>query len=123
MPLDGSVQQCTKMLEHTAASYLLALLPDNVDMVGAMAVAGSRLANPKLRHLPYVAFHRCLVEHLLHGIMLAPWDITSQMAPQLKDNLKYAIIVSGSSGKDAAGSRADIDAFLDACDEIHKSSD
>lgn len=73
-PLTKSKEECDVMLTHTPASYLLVLMPDDVKMVGAMAVSANNIKSPSLNQLPFLGYSRFVVEHLLHGIMLEPLE-------------------------------------------------
>jgi hypothetical protein len=72
--LRGASLECSTMLSHTAASYLLTLMPSDAKMSGAMAVHSCAYKDPSLIDVPYVSFARFAAEHLLQGIMLEPFD-------------------------------------------------
>jgi hypothetical protein len=72
--LRGASAGCSTMLSHTAASYLLTLMPTEAKMVGAMAVHSCTRVDPPLNEVPYLNFARFAAEHLLQGIMLEPMN-------------------------------------------------
>ena len=112
--LRGSSSECKKMLTHTAASYLLVLLPDNVKMVGAMAVASYISHNdPHLADIPFVSFPRFIVEHLLQGIMIEPLDKSSEMlTPDLKKEILHIISITGGQGKRIKDANEKVTSYL-----------
>lgn len=97
--LSGASNDCLKMLDHTAASYLLVLLPDEVKMVGAMAVKSYMAsADPNLSDIPFVNFPRFIVEHILQGVMLEPTDkAASLLTPELKTEISHVMTIVGAS--------------------------
>jgi hypothetical protein len=92
--LKHSVAQCRRMLSHTPASYLLALLPQEVNLVSAMAIVSVRGGDPSLRDVPFVSFPRFFVEHLLHGLMLEPLDKPkATVPPEVAREIRYVVTV------------------------------
>lgn len=94
--LRGATAECTTMLSHTAASYLLTLMPTEAKMVGAMAVHSCSRADPPLNEVPYVSFARFATEHLLQGIMLEPINrLRSLASPELRAEIKMVVGILG----------------------------
>jgi hypothetical protein len=95
--LRGAYSQCTKMLTHSAASYLLVLLEDEVKMVGAMAVGSyAPKSDPSLTDIPFVSFPRFVVEHVLRGVMLEPLNRAKiLLTPDLREEIKHVISIVG----------------------------
>jgi hypothetical protein len=90
--LEHSVAQCTRMLSHTPASYLLALLPQEVNLVSAMAIVSVQGRDPSLLDVPFVSFPRFFVEHLLHGLMLEPLtNLKASVSPELAKEIRYLV--------------------------------
>ncbi len=88
------------MLSQTPACYLLVLMPDEVKMVGAMAVNANSKKNPSLKHLPFLSYPRFVVEHLLHGIMLEPLNkLRPTLSSDLSSELKNITAIIGGSKK------------------------
>jgi len=83
--LRGAKAECSTMLAHSPASYLLVLMPAEVKMVGAMAVTAIHSADPTLSNLPYVGFPRFMTEQVLHGLMLEP-------LAQLRETLSFDLL-------------------------------
>lgn len=94
--LSGAQVECSKMLSHTAASYLLTLMPDEAKMVGAMAVHSCTRGDPALKEVPYVSFARFAGEHLLQGIMLEPMHrLRDLLSPDLRAEINIVIGILG----------------------------
>jgi hypothetical protein len=98
--LRGSKSECTKMLFHSPASYLLVLMPSEVKMVGAMAVDAIQVGDPSLHELPFVSYPRFITEHVLHGLMLEPLkSLRKTMTSDLQAEIKYVIAISGGTAR------------------------
>lgn len=86
------------MLQHSAASYLLVLMPHEVKMAGAMAVHSCKTIDPPLNRIPFVSFPRFTVEQLLRGLMLEPFSkALSLFTGDLGDELKFVLTIIGSA--------------------------
>jgi len=93
-PLQNSRSQCSKMLSHSSASFLLVLLPSQVKMVGAMAVHSSINPRPSLACLPFVTFPKFVRSQLLRGIMLEPLrNFQTSITPDLQIEIKNIITI------------------------------
>lgn len=80
------------MLTHTAASYLLTLMPTEATMVGAMAVHSCTRNDPSLNDVPFISFPRFAAEHILHGIMLEPMHrLHDIIPPELSSEIKFVV--------------------------------
>ena len=98
LSLRDSSTECTTMLLHTAACYLLVLMPREVKMAGAMAVQSCRKKDPALNRIPFVSFLRFAVEQLLHGLMLEPFSKAIDLfTGDLRDEIKHVLTVVGSA--------------------------
>jgi len=107
--LRGARAGCSNMLCHSAASYLLILLPTLVKMIGAMAVHSTTSREPSLSDIPYIGFPRFLTDHLLHGIMLEPLSrARTTLTPALKAEIKHVISIVGSHEQQLEGALATI---------------
>ena len=94
--LRGASGECSTMLSHTAASYLLALMPAETKMVGAMAIHSCMRNDPSLNEVPYVSFPRFAAEHLLQGIMLEPMHrLRDLLTPELRKEIKIVVGLLG----------------------------
>ena len=94
--LRGASRECSNMLSHTAASYLLTLMPTDAKMSGAMAVHSCTRVDPPLNEIPYVSFARFAAEHLLQGIMLEPMNrLRDLVSPDLRAEIKIVVGVLG----------------------------
>lgn len=94
--LRSAKSECLKMLGHSAASYLLVLLPAEVKFVGAMAVGSVSGDSPRLRSLPSVGFPRFLIEYVLSGIMLEPLNkLRSTISSELASELAHVFAIIG----------------------------
>ncbi len=94
--LRGASAECSTMLSHTAASYLLTLMPAEAKMVGAMAVHSCTRVDPPLNAVPYVSFARFASEHLLQGIMLEPMNrLRDLVSPELRAEIKIVVGMLG----------------------------
>jgi len=101
--LRGASDECSKMLSHTPASYLLTLMPKQANMVGAMAVHSYTRGDPALNEVPYVSFARFAAEHLLRGIMLEPMDRLRNLAsPELRAEINIVVGILGREGDQTA---------------------
>lgn len=97
---DASIE-CSTMLSHSAASYLLVLFPSEVNMVGAMAIEACKKKDPPLKMVPYIGFPRFFVEHILTGIMLEPLCRHDKISSdELRREIRHVItfVVSESDG-------------------------
>ena len=100
--LRGASDECSKMLSHTAASYLLTLMPNEAKMVGAMAVHSCTQKDPALNEVPFVSFARFAAEHLLQGIMLEPRDrLRNIVSPELRGEINIVLGILGREGDQA----------------------
>ena len=70
--LTDASSACDRMLELTAASHLVVLLPDRAVWVGAMAGCAYQGADPMLTNIPYVGFPNFVMNQILSGLMVAP---------------------------------------------------
>lgn len=94
--LRGASGECSTMLTHTAASYLLTLMPAEAKMVGAMAVHSCTVKDPSLQEVPFISFARFAVEHLLQGVMLEPMSRAgSILSLELRSEIKHVVGVVG----------------------------
>jgi len=92
--------ECDVMLSQTPACYLLVLMPDEIKMVGAMAVSANGKKYPSLNNLPFVNYPRFVIEHLLHGIMLEPLNkLRPTLSSDLNSELKNITAIIGGSKK------------------------
>lgn len=112
--LSGASAECEKMLNHTAASYLLVLLPDEVKMAGAMAVKSYTTGiDPHLTDIPFVNFPRFIVEHILQGVMLEPLDkAMSLLTPELKAEISHVITIVGGSNQHIEDAIMKVDFYI-----------
>jgi len=96
--------QCAKMLRYSPASYLLALLPGQVNLVSAMAVASVQGGDPSLNEVPFVSFPRFFVEHLLHGLMLEHLSqLKATVAPEIAAEIRHVLTIIGGRDDRARG--------------------
>lgn len=95
--LCDSSKECSTMLSHTAASYLLVLMRREAHMAGAMAVHSHKKKDPPLNSIPYVSFPRFVDEQLLHGLMLEPMFNSSRiLTPDLTKEIRHVLTIVGS---------------------------
>lgn len=111
--MPGVQGQSRTMLTHSAASVLMALLPNTVSIVSAMAAASHGRTDPCLDELPYENFANFAVHQLLHGFVLAPLD----GSPFLKDRellsqVKYVMTIIGAEVAVAAHVEAEVEQYL-----------
>lgn len=101
--LRGASAECSTMLSHTAASYLLTLMPTEAKMVGAMAVHSCTRTDPPLHKVPYVSFARFASDHLLQGIMLEPMHrLRDLLSPDLRAEIKIVVGMVGRASNQTA---------------------
>jgi hypothetical protein len=98
--LGKAKEGCDLMLSHTPASYLLVLMPEEIKMVGAMAVSANRKKYPSLNDLPFVSYPRFVIEHLLHGLMLEPLEkFRPTLSADLNGEIKNLTTIIGGSNQ------------------------
>ena len=116
--LTGASSECEKMLNYTAASYLLVLLPYEVKMVGAMAVKSYvNGIDPHLNDIPFVNFPRFIVEHLLQGVMLEPLDkALSLLTPELKAEISHIITIVGGDNRHIEEALMNVESYIKELD-------
>lgn len=98
--LGKAKEECSVMLTHTPASYLLVLMPAEVKMVGAMAVNANLKTSLCLNDLPFVNYPRFIIEHILHGIMLEPYaNLRPTLSLDVSNEIKHISTFVGGSKK------------------------
>jgi hypothetical protein len=112
--LRGASDECIKMLDHTAASYLLVLLPTEVKMAGAMAVKSYVSGtDPHLTDIPFVNFPRFIVEHILQGVMMEPLDKAMELlTPELKKEISHVISIVGGNDQQIEEAMMKVDSYI-----------